>query len=266
MKKVIMSFLASAIALMSCSKMETNTSSASQEISVSATPATITSYISENYPDASISSVLKYSNSDTTYAVTLSTYEFLAFDHNESLIGESLADTTVCDSIHDSIGGGHHGGSHHGGGFHGDGHHGGGHHGEGFHGGGISADSIPVAITEYVSANYVGYSVHNAMYDTLCPYGIIINVMIDASDSLHHKLVFDASGQFIALAHRIKIADLPAAVSSNVTANYSAYTLREKAELLTLADSSKQYRVFLHNGTSHLSVILKEDGTVVCEQ
>lgn len=266
MKKVIMSFLASVIALMSCSKMETTTSSNSQEIAISAIPATITSFISENYPDASISTVLQYTNSDTTYAVTLSTYEMVAFGHNESLIGESLADTTVCDSIHDSIGGGHHGEGNHGGGHHGGGHQGGGHPGDGIHGGGISADSIPAAITEYVAANYVGYTVHNAMYDTLCPYGIIINVMINASDSLHHKLVFDASGQFIALAHRIKSADLPAAVSANVVANYSSYTFREKAELLTLADNSKQYRVFLHNGNIHLSVILKEDGTVVCEQ
>jgi hypothetical protein len=260
MKKTTLSFLVSAIALMSCSKEDSSTSSTSQEISVSATPSTIISYISENYPDASISSVLKISESDTTYEVTLSTWELLAFGHNEVLIGESLADTTACDSIHDSIGGGHHHGGHHG-----NGHHGGG-HGEGIHGGGISADSIPATITEYVAANYAGYTVHNANYDTLCPYGIVINVMIESSDTLHHKLVFDASGLFIALAHRIKSADLPALVSANVTANYSTYTLRKKAELLTLTDGSKLYRVFLHGTAAHLTVVLKEDGTVICEQ
>ena len=265
MKKTTLSFLVGAIALMSCSKEDSLTSSTSQEISVSATPSTITSYISENYPDASISSVLKISNSDTTYEVTLSTWELLAFGHNEVLIGESLADTTLCDSIHDSIGGGHHGGGHHGGGHHGGGH-GEGMHGGGMHGGGIPADSIPATITEYVAANYAGYTVHNALYDSLCPYGIVINVMIEASDSLHQKLVFDASGLFLAVAHRIKAADLPAAVSATLTAGYPTYTKREKAELLTLADNSKQYRVFLHGTSAHLSIILKEDGTVVCEQ
>jgi hypothetical protein len=262
MKKTTLSFLVSAIALMSCSKEDSSISStsSSQEILVSATPSTITSYISENYPDATISSVLKISNSDTTYEVTLSTWELLAFGHNEVLIGESLADTTLCDSIHDSIGDVHHHGGHHG-----NGHHRGG-HGEGIHGGGISADSIPAAITEYVAANYAGYTVHNAMYDTVCPYGITINVMINVSDSLHHKLVFDASGLFIALAHRIKSADLPAIVSANVTANYSAYTLRKKAEVLTLSDNSKLYKVYLHQDMIRLSVIFKEDGTVVCEQ
>lgn len=261
MKKTTLSFLVSAIALMSCSKEDSITSSTSQEISVSATPSTITSYISENYPDASISSVLKISNSDTTYEVTLSTWELLAFGHNEVLIGESMADTTVCDSIHDSIGDRHHHGGHHG-----NGNHGNGHHGEGMHGGGIQADSVPATITEYVTANYAGYTVHNAMYDTLCPYGIVINVMIDASDSLHHKLVFDASGLFLALAHRMETADLPATVSTTITTNYPTYTKREKAELLTLADNSKQYRLFLHGTAAHLSVIIKEDGTVICEQ
>jgi hypothetical protein len=266
MKKVILSSLVCAIALLSCSKVETPASSTStmKEISVSATPPTITSYISENYPDASISTVFKYSNSDTTYTVTLSTYEFLAFGHNESLIGESLADT-LCDSIHDSIGGGPHHGGHHGNGHHGAGDHGDGHPGERHHPGGIPADSIPASITEYIAANFVGYKIHNAMYDTLCPYGIIINVMIDASDSLHHKLVFDASGLFLALANRIKSADLPAAVTATLNANYPAYTFREKSEILTLADNSKRYKVYLHKGQLHVSVILLEDGTVVCE-
>ncbi|MEI8046572.1 MAG: PepSY-like domain-containing protein [Bacteroidota bacterium] len=259
MKKVILSCLIGAIALVSCSKDETTTSSTSQEISVSATPSSITTYISENYPDASISSVFKYWNSDTLYTATLNTYEFLAFDQKESPMGETLADT-LCDPIHDSIGGGHHGGGHEGGGHHGGGHHGGG------HGGGIPADSIPNAISQYVAANYAGFAVHNARYDTLCQFGIVIDVMIDSSYNSHRKLIFDASGLFLAVANRIKGADLPATVTAALTANYSAYTDREKAELFTLVDGSKQYRIFMHQNKLRLSVIIKEDGTVVCEQ
>jgi len=239
MKNLIMSFLVSALALMSCSKVDTPATSSSEEIPVSATPATIKSFITENYPDASILVVFMFSNSDTTYTVTLSTLEILAFGYNEILIGELLADT-ICDPIHDSIGGGQHHDGHHGDGHHGDGHHGDGHHGGGIHHGGIPADSIPDAVTEYVAANYAGYKVHNAMYDTLCPYGIVLNAMINSSDSLHHKLIFDASGLFIALAHRIKSEDLPAAVTSALMANYPAYPSRLKAEALTLAEKSNQ--------------------------
>ncbi|MFZ4546783.1 MAG: PepSY-like domain-containing protein [Bacteroidales bacterium] len=258
MKKAIFSFLVGAIALVSCSKDETSTSSTTQEISVSATPSTITSYISENYPDASISSVFKYWNSDTLYTVTLNTFEFIAFDQKESPIGECLSDT-LCDPKHDSIGGGHHGGGHHGGG-----HHGGGE--PGHPGGGIPADSIPTAVAEYVAANYTGYTVHNAHYDTLCQFGIVMNVMIDSSYSAHRKLVFDASGLFLAYANRIKTNDLPTAVAAVLASNYSAYTLRDKAEVYTLADKSKQYRVFMYQTGIRLSAFIKEDGTVVCEQ
>lgn len=256
MKKIMLSFLVSAIALVSCSKDETATTSSTTEvISVSATPSAITAFISENYPDAAISNVLKYSNSDTSYAVTLNTYEFLAFDNSQSLMGECLADT-LCDSIPHPEGGGHHGG----------GHHGGGHHGGGHHGGGISADSIPAAIAAYVSANYPGFAVHNAMYDTLCPFGIVMNVMIDSSFSAHYKLIFDASGTYLALAHRISATGLPSAITTVLSTTYSTYTLREKAETLTLADNTIQYRVYLYLDSSRLSVILTEDGTVVCEQ
>ncbi|MEI6059491.1 MAG: hypothetical protein WCR72_02230 [Bacteroidota bacterium] len=263
MKKVILSYLVSALALVSCSKDQTATTSSSttQEIAVSATPTTITNYISENYPDASISYVLKYSNSDTAYAVTLNTFEFLSFNDMGTPLGESMADT-LCDSIPDPRGGGHHGGGHHGGGHHGGGHHGGG----GPHGGGIPADSIPAAITEYVAAHFAGYTVHNAKYDTLCQFGIIMNVMIDSSYSVHHKLIFDASGVFLAQAHRFNSSDLPAAVAATLASGFSAYTLREKAELYVLADMSKEYRVFLHLNGIHLSAVLKEDGTLVCQQ
>jgi hypothetical protein len=261
MKKAIFGFLVGAIALVSCSKDETTTSSTSQEISVSATPSTIVTYISENYPDASIASVFKYWNSDTLYTVSLNTFEYLAFDQNESPIGRECLSDSLCDPTHDSIGGGHHGGGHHGGG-----HHGGGKPGGGHHGGGIPADSIPASVTEYVAAKYAGYTVHNAHYDTLCQFGVVMDVMIDSSYSAHRKLVFDASGLFLAVANRIKSSDLPVAVTAILASTYSAYTFRDKAELFTLADNSKQYRIFLHQTGIRLSVIIKEDGTVVCEQ
>jgi uncharacterized protein YqjF (DUF2071 family) len=93
-----------------------------------------------------------------------------------------------------------------------------------------------------------------------------MDVMIDSSYSAHSKLVFNASGLFLAVANRIKSSDLPTAVTVVLAANYSAYTFRDKAEVFTLADNSKQYKVFLHQTGIRLSVIIKEDGTVVCEQ
>ena len=257
MKKAILSYLVSAFALFSCSKVDTSTPATTQEISVSATPSNITNYISENYPDAAIASVLKYSNSDTSYAVTLSTYEFLAFNDHGSPIGESMEDT-LCDTIHDPRGGCNRGG-----------HHGGGHHGGpgsvGPHDGGIPIDSIPAAIKEYITANFAGYTIHHAMYDTLCQFGVVMNVMIDSSFTVHHKIIFDASGTFVATANRMKTADLPAAVTTTLTTNYSSYSHRERAEVFLLADGTKQYKIYLHENLLHLTVVFREDGTVICE-
>lgn len=250
MKKVILSYLVSAIALVSCSKDETSVSTSTGEISVSAIPSSIAAYINEYYPDASISTVLKYSGSDTAYAVTLNTNEFLAFNGNLSPLSGSHTEL-LCDSLNGHPGGGHHGGGHHGGGH---------------NGGGIPADSLPAAITDYIATNYAGYSAHHAWYDTLCQFGIVIDVMIDSSETEHHKLIFDASGLFLAAAHRFNKADLPAQVSAAISTSYPAYSLREKAEQYVLADGSIQYKVFLHMDTSRISVVFKVDGSVVCEQ
>lgn len=252
MKNVIFVSILSVLALASCSKDETLSSSVTaEEISVSATPSQITTYISENYPDASIAAVYKLSNSDATYSVTLSTSELLAFNSKYSLVSESLTDT-ICDSLSYR---GRHGR-----------HHGGGHHGGGHSGGGISADSIPSAITEYVTANFAGYSIHNAMYDTLCQFGIVFNVMIDSAHSEHAKLIFDASGLYLAKASRLKSADLPEIITTAVTNQYATYSLRNKAEMLTLADGSIQYKVYLYLHDTKLKVVFTSDGTVICEE
>lgn len=63
---------------------------------------------------------------------------------------------------------------------------------------------------------------YHAWYDTLCKFGIVIDVIIDLSESVRHKLVFDASGLFLAAAHRFNSADLPATVTAAITASYSA--------------------------------------------
>jgi hypothetical protein len=261
MKKVVFSFLVCAFALMSCSKDDSFTTSPEQ-ISVSSTPASIVSYVGQNYPDATISTVFKYSNSDTVYTVTLNTYELIAFDGRNGFIGEAMSDT-LCDPRpdNDSIPGGHHGDRRHGGGRHGGGHHGGGPGGLG-----IPYDSIPVAVISYVTANYPGYTVHHANLATLCQFGSVMEVMIDSAFQEHRKLIFDVTGVFLAKASRVNTADLPAAVTTAYTAAYPAYKACEKSETFVLADGSVQYKVFLNLDKVRTTVVYKEDGTLVCKQ
>jgi len=266
MKKVFFAMIIGAFALVSCSKDETSTAVTSQEVTVSSVPAAIPTYVAENYPDADISVIHKLLNSDTTYAVTLNTSELLAFDEKGSHLGHGEPGLD-CDSIGGFPGdstGGHHGGGHHGGGHHGGGHHGGGHHGGG-HFGGLPLDSIPASISAYVTANYPGYEIHHAWSDTLCQFGSVIEIMIDSTQTVHRKLVFDQNGEFLASAERMLYSELPETVTSTISSNYADYTPRNKAESFTLADNSKQFKVFLFLGTTRLSIVLSEEGTVVCE-
>lgn len=267
MKKVFFAMIIGAFALVSCSKDETSTAVTSQEVTVSSVPAAIPTYVAENYPDADISVIYKLLNSDTTYAVTLNTSELLAFDEKGSPLchGEPGLECDSTGGCHGDSTGGHHGGGHHGGGHHGGGHHGGGHHGGG-HFGGIPLDSIPTSISAYVTANYSGYEIHHAWNDTLCQFGSVIEVMIDSTQTVHRKLVFNLNGEFLANAERLLFADLPETVTSAIASNYPDYTARNKAEAFTLADNSKQFKVFLLLGSSRRCIVLNEDGTVVCEQ
>lgn len=253
MKKGIIVMLISALFFVSCTKEDASDSSSSETLTLSETPSAIISYLDENYPDASISSILKSGSTSTLYYVTLDTYEQFTFDKNGKLIVNTETGT-LCDTTGGN--GGHHG--------HGNGHHGGGHHGGG-HNNGISLDSLPSAISEYVTEQYSGYNIHNAKYDSLCQFGVVINVMLDSLHSAHQKLIFDTAGLFLASVNRVDSTEIPAAVLTAITTNFPGYNLRHKAELLTLADGSLQYRLFLKSETDKVKVILLADGSIVCE-
>lgn len=148
---------------------------------------------------------------------------------------------------------------------HGGGHHGGGHHG-GHHGNTIPIDSLPVAITSYISSNYAGYTVMHAEYDTLCPEGAVTEVMIVTGSSAPLKLVFDANDLFLMTAGRVGYSTLPQAVKDSVTKNYATCQVSGKAEKLTLADNAVQYFVYLRLNDDRLKLRLTETGIMICVQ
>lgn len=253
MMKNLIAVVVIAVAIASCSKNDDNVqgTSTAQTVTVASVPAGITSYIEENYPDAGITGVLKYSGSDTAYLVTLETGEFLVFDHDGNRMGHGhpgfINDSTIVAG--DSAG-----------------HHGGGHHGGGHPGGGICPDSLPDAIVGFITANYPGYTTHHARYDTLCQFGTVMEVMIDSSFDSRMKLLFDTEYSFVAKAQRIDLAAVPEAVTASLATYYSEYTVRSKAELFTLSDNTLQYKLFLHKDGARLSVAFLADGTVICAQ
>ncbi len=275
MRKYVFALMVLSFAVVACNKTETTTPASTDQLTVvSDIPLAIAIYIAENYPDASIATTLKMSTSDTAYVITLNTAEILAFDHNGKHMGGGShfcpgdstwfpgGDTTwVPGDTTMPGGGGHHGGGHHGGG-----HHGGGHPGGGHPGGGVSLDSLNAAIIDYVAANYAGFTIRHAEIDTMCQFGAVTEVMISLDSLPPVKLLFDASGIYLAKGERILYADIPASVTDAIAAAYAGYTARSKAEMFTLADNSVQYKVFLHMTNLKVKVVVNVDGTVVCEE
>jgi hypothetical protein len=260
MKNVMIVMLVTMLAALSSCNKNDQTVPSTEVTGASSLPAKAVSYTEDNYPDATIDYVLMQQNAVATYIAVLNTSEELAFTNTGDYLGDGKqyrgghhdGDTIHGDTIY---GGGHHGG----------GHHGGGHHG-GHEGNEIPVDSLPVMIADYIAANYTGFTVMHAEYDTLCPDGIVTEVMIGISGSEPVKLVFDYNNTFLMEASRILYSAVPQAVKDSVTANYATYQVSNKSEKLILADNSIQYSVYIRLNADRKKVRLTESGIMVCVQ
>jgi hypothetical protein len=299
MKKTMFFIFTIAAFLVSCSSNEL----AGLATLSPAASASITSYITNNYPGTTI---YTSSVSGSTLMATLNTGEQVSFtksgvfmsyanNFNLGLKADSLDITN--DSIpftgHD--GGMGHGGMMGGGPGHGgpDGHGGmngkgpgmGGPNGPGYGGpvdsthvmgnekpghhrhfkNEIVVDSLPTVINTYISTNYSGYAVIHAEVDTICS-GAVTEVFVCNRTSEPVKLVFDATGTYLYKAARMLFADVPAAVTAAITANYSTYTVTHRVEKFILADGSLEYKLFMILNNMHKMVTFNATGIVVCEK
>lgn len=260
MKNIIFAILI-CFGLFSCSQNDQATETPSTSaISVSDLPASVTNYVTNNYPDASITGAEIVSNSTARYIADLNTNESLAFTDKGNFLGNGNNFSGPAGDKHD-----------HGHGLHGPQGPKGecGPHGEGLHGGnGIPADSLADAIKAYISANYPGDTILHAEKDSICGDGEVTKVMVTQAGQPPVKLFFDASNNFLMTGVRVLYKDLPQAVKDYVSTNYAGYATRGKAVKLTLADSSVQYFVFLAHGRGPgekpVIVRIKDDGTLVC--
>jgi len=266
MRQIIFLMLALVLMMSSCKKDQLN--STDQALPVADLTAAVTNYVENYYPDATISSAVKVSNSVADVKVTLNTTEVLAFTKKGEFLGDGDAyfDGHQNHSGDTLVGNGHHGGGNHGGGG---GHHGGG-NGGGHHGGGngnsIPIDSLSVNIVDFITVNYPSFTIKHAELDSICQFGNVTEVMIDDSTaSIMQKLAFDSLDAYLFLAERVHYTEVPQAVIDAITVNYAGYTARDRAEKFTLAGGETEYKIYLVNGQTRISVIFNEDGTVVCE-
>lgn len=255
MKNVMIVMLVTMLAaLSSCNKNDQAVPS-SQVTDAAVLPAKAASYAIDNYPDATIDYVLLQTNTVASYIAVLNTTEELAFTSEGDYLGNGKQ----------YRGGYHEGDPIHGDTIHGGGHHGGGHHG-GHNGNQIPVDSLPVMIIDYIAANFAGYSVMHAEYDTLCPEGAVKEVMISLSSSEPLKLVFDANDIFLMQASRMFYSTVSQTVKDYIMTNYATYQVSGKSEKLTLADNSVQYSVYIRFDAARKKVRLTNAGMLVCVQ
>ena len=292
MKKTFFLVITIAAILASCSSNE----SASVGSVTTAASATITAYVTDNYPGTT---VYTSTASGSKVITTLNTGEQLTFTSAGTIISyanniskglkaDSLIitpDSTFIDGKGKPGQGKGHGGPDGRGGMMGGGPGSKGHDGPGYGGpidsthvagaqkpghdrhfkNEIVVDSLPSVINAYVLANYATYTVIHAEIDTICQ-GAVTEVMVCIKGTEPVKLVFDATGSYLFKAKRILYADVPAAVTATITANYPTYKATHRVELFTLANGSLQYKVFLILNKTHKVVTFNADGTVACEK
>lgn len=260
MKKIAFLSIILTLFLASCSSDETSSSTASSELQQS-----IKSYVSDNYPDATVDAITL---SGSTATATLSTGEQVVFNSNgtfmsyENNISAGLKTDSLITSADstctDSVSGNHH--RHH----HSDKGNGHKHSGYKQHDSDVAVDSLPTIINDYLSTNYAGYTVTYAKNDTICE-GAVITVMVCDSASEPVKVIFDTAGNFLMSGIRMNYSDVPEVISTAISTNYSTYTVANRCSIYTLADSSVQYKVYLKLDKKPDWVRISSDGSVVCE-
>jgi len=251
MKKFEVLIFMTLLALFSCNKEKSSNTGDSSSMNVAALPATVTSYINDNYPDATIYTAAQLANNEAKYIVLLSTEEELAFDASGHFLGDGQS---YC----------HGGGPFPGGDSL--------HHGHPWHGcppNWINIDSLSAPIKLYIATDYPNYQTWHAEKDSICPTGAVIEVMIRKKGShppIDLKLFFDLTNDYLMMAERIRFNELPQAVRTYINTNFGNMHQCDMAEKLTLADSSINYAVFIDKPHDHQRVVLTAAGTLVCEQ
>ncbi|MFZ1498134.1 MAG: hypothetical protein WAS72_13840, partial [Saprospiraceae bacterium] len=156
-----------------------------------------------------------------------------------------------------------------------DGHGHGGHGGPGGHGPGgnphdskhVHNDTLPAAITDYIAANYAGYTSRHGRNVTICTGETLTSVLVVPADStlVPLMLFFDAQNAFFMSGTRVDYSTIPTAVSDAVTTNFADYTASLKVMKFTLASGANNYQIKLRKAGDRKRVLIAEDGTILCQ-
>jgi hypothetical protein len=256
MKKLVFSILVLVAGLSSCKKDLNTPENQVQSLNSSTLPSKASEYISNYYPAEAVATVIHLDNSAAAYIVILNTTEELAFDSNGNFIGfgESFHDPGTVNQVESntelaalsdfSTGFPEHS-----------------------PGKAIPVNFLPMSIGQYINLNFAGYTVKYAQMQTICQVGPIYNVLIEDSKTNRLMLIFSKTEEYLGRIDRSLFQLAPKPVQEIITDQYKSYTIRPSMEVITLSDGRLLYTIFLAPDTGpNIMLIVKEDGTILCQQ
>ena len=125
----------------------------------------------------------------------------------------------------------------------------------------VATSSLPTSVTTYITGNYAGATVERAGKTNTGAY----IVYLKNADGSTSALAFAANGTFVgasaAPGTSVAIADLPASISSYVTANYAGATIAK-----AMLDAEGNYLLALKKADgSYVGVAFTSEGTFTQE-
>lgn len=212
------------------------------KVDASALPAATTSYITANYAGATIKEAAKASNGTyVVFIVTGTTPTVLQFNADGTFKMEL--------TFQDHAGYGPHGGP-------------GGH--DGHMATPISVSALPATVTGYLTANYAGATITGAVQGPNGGYLVLISVggtpkaLEFNADGSFNKEVVKGAGHGKGYFQDIALTDLPASVSTYITANYPTATIKRAAK--SSYDGTVVVMLETTDG-KHVALLFNADGT-----
>ena len=129
----------------------------------------------------------------------------------------------------------------------------------------IALDLLPANIKVFVTKNYAGYTMQNAVHAPLCSGVDAIDLHISKKGGADYSLVFLPNGTFVHQEEDVDLTNVPSKVLETIKEIYADYKPAPQIERLTLADNTTQFLIDISKSNATKEVILKEDGTLVCE-
>lgn len=129
----------------------------------------------------------------------------------------------------------------------------------------VSLETLPASIEKFVTKNYPGYKMENAVSDPLCNRNEAVDVTVTKPNAPTYSLIFKIDGQFVQQEQNVDLSKAPAAVLDVVKTNYAGFVPAKQIEQLTLADKSTQYLLDLTKDNTTKEVIFDTKGNVICE-